>query len=271
MGKRNICHYCMQDVRTHDMVIFDQKIFHKKCLPKHKTMMSKPLWERYPVANPLGILNPGAKFHHDMSEEYFNASKATTDQDRKKDYWIRGDENRKNALSSRMMAITNPNRPPKKWWDKVAGKASLNYFHKSPKYLNKADKNRLGEIVGGIWKKFSPATKRMIMKKYEANPRTIDVTPTPEEYRKMLKAIMEASTVKADRIWAKKELDRVRGVKKWGKQNPDARWQNSMLNPKHKKKHTTHRKHQPKDYLFGVAVMAGLVAWLYNVNKSAGV
>ena len=46
--------------------------------------------------------------------------------------------------------------------------------------------------------------------------KSIDVTPSPTAYRKMLRVIIDSSTKKADVAWAKKELKRVAGVKKWG-------------------------------------------------------
>ena len=47
--------------------------------------------------------------------------------------------------------------------------------------------------------------------------KSIDVTPSPEGYRKMLRVIADNSTVAKDRTWAKRELRRVKGVKRWSK------------------------------------------------------
>jgi hypothetical protein len=47
---------------------------------------------------------------------------------------------------------------------------------------------------------------------------TVDLTPTPEQYRKTLRFLIDRSTNKADVAWAKKELARVKGVRQWGKQ-----------------------------------------------------
>jgi hypothetical protein len=46
---------------------------------------------------------------------------------------------------------------------------------------------------------------------------TIDITPTPEAYRKMLQVIIDNTTSKADRYWATVELERVKDVKEWSK------------------------------------------------------
>jgi hypothetical protein len=45
----------------------------------------------------------------------------------------------------------------------------------------------------------------------------IDLTPTPNGYRNMLRLIIDCSTNEADREWAKVELARVGGVKEWSK------------------------------------------------------
>jgi len=46
---------------------------------------------------------------------------------------------------------------------------------------------------------------------------TIDLTPTPEQYRKTLRFLIDRSTNKADVAWAKRELERVKGVRQWSK------------------------------------------------------
>lgn len=46
---------------------------------------------------------------------------------------------------------------------------------------------------------------------------TIDLTPTPEAYRKMLLVIVMHSTSKSHREWAALELKRVENVKEWSK------------------------------------------------------
>jgi len=66
-------------------------------------------------------------------------------------------------------------RPPAKWFAKMAQGASASYFGKKVKDLTKAQGARVGQIVGGIWAKYSDATRRAILKKYEpaaarANP-----------------------------------------------------------------------------------------------------
>jgi len=45
----------------------------------------------------------------------------------------------------------------------------------------------------------------------------IDLTPTPEQYRRTLRFLIDHSPNKADVAWAKKELSRVKGVRQWTK------------------------------------------------------
>jgi len=47
---------------------------------------------------------------------------------------------------------------------------------------------------------------------------TIDLTPTPEYYRKMLRIVIENSTNKDDVAWAREELQRVKDVQQWAKE-----------------------------------------------------
>ena len=52
------------------------------------------------------------------------------------------------------------------------------------------------------------------------NTDVIDITPTPEAYRKLLRLIIENSTSQTDRAWAWEELERVKDVTEWGRQTP---------------------------------------------------
>ena len=49
--------------------------------------------------------------------------------------------------------------------------------------------------------------------------KTIDLTPTPEQYRKTLRFLIDHSTNRADVAWAKRELERVKGVRQWAKKS----------------------------------------------------
>ena len=46
---------------------------------------------------------------------------------------------------------------------------------------------------------------------------TIDLTPSPEGYRSMLRMIIKTSSSKVDREWARDELARVKNVTAWSK------------------------------------------------------
>ncbi len=46
--------------------------------------------------------------------------------------------------------------------------------------------------------------------------RVVDVTPTPAGYRDILRYIIENTESNTDRRWARREMRRVKGVKKWG-------------------------------------------------------
>jgi len=49
----------------------------------------------------------------------------------------------------------------------------------------------------------------------QTTPDTIDITPSPRQYRLMLKAIITCSTIPNDVQWATQELARVRDVQEW--------------------------------------------------------
>lgn len=47
--------------------------------------------------------------------------------------------------------------------------------------------------------------------------KTIDLTPSPNAMRQMLKLVVESSTKEEDREWARAELKRIKHVKAWAK------------------------------------------------------
>jgi len=46
----------------------------------------------------------------------------------------------------------------------------------------------------------------------------VNITPSPTGYRRLLEHLIEHSSNKSDREWAKRELKRVKNVKRWGVQ-----------------------------------------------------
>ena len=46
----------------------------------------------------------------------------------------------------------------------------------------------------------------------------MDITPSPAVYRGMLQAIIDHTTLEADRVWAISELARIKDVDAWSKQ-----------------------------------------------------
>lgn len=48
--------------------------------------------------------------------------------------------------------------------------------------------------------------------------KTVDLTPTPEEYRRTLRYIAENTVSDENREWALGELERVKDVTEWGTQ-----------------------------------------------------
>lgn len=58
-------------------------------------------------------------------------------------------------------------RPPRKWFYKMARSSALSYFSKPLKLLSAKQKARVSKIVGGIWAKYTDATRMDILKKYE--------------------------------------------------------------------------------------------------------
>jgi len=75
-------------------------------------------------------------------------------------------------------------RPPARWWSKMAESAAASYFGKKLKKLTKGQKERVSTIVGGIWAKFSDATRRAILREYEpsatrANPKLRNIHQLP--------------------------------------------------------------------------------------------
>jgi len=65
---------------------------------------------------------------------------------------------------------------------------------------------------------FTGHDERTITSAMETRPETIDLTPTPDSYRAMLRLIIKHSPVPLDVVWATKELAKVENVTKWGKQ-----------------------------------------------------
>ncbi len=53
---------------------------------------------------------------------------------------------------------------------------------------------------------------------------TIDLTPTPDGYRMMLRRIMESSTKEEDRIWAEQEYRKVEHVTEWAPRSSEPEW-----------------------------------------------
>ena len=66
-------------------------------------------------------------------------------------------------------------RPPAKWFSKISEGSAASYFGKKLKDLTKSERAKVGQIVGGIWAKFSDATRLEILKKYE--PSAVRVNP----------------------------------------------------------------------------------------------
>ena len=58
-------------------------------------------------------------------------------------------------------------RPPVKWFAKMAQSASASYFDKKLKDLTRAQSAKIGQIVGGIWARYSDKTRMEILRKYE--------------------------------------------------------------------------------------------------------
>ena len=58
-------------------------------------------------------------------------------------------------------------RPPAKWFAKMAQGSAASYFGKKLKELTKAEAAKVGQIVGGIWAKYSDKTRLAILRKYE--------------------------------------------------------------------------------------------------------
>ena len=67
-------------------------------------------------------------------------------------------------------------RPPAKWFSRIAQGASASYFGKKLKDLTRTEAAKVGQIVGGIWAKFSDVTRLEILKKYE--PSAVRTNPT---------------------------------------------------------------------------------------------
>ena len=66
-------------------------------------------------------------------------------------------------------------RPPAKWFSKMSEGAAASYFGKKLKDLTKSERAKVSQIAGGIWAKFSDATRLEILKKYE--PSAVRVNP----------------------------------------------------------------------------------------------
>jgi len=65
---------------------------------------------------------------------------------------------------------------------------------------------------------FTGHDERTITSAMETRPDTMDLAPSPDSYRAMLRLIISDGNVSADRIWAQAELKRVASVTQWGQQ-----------------------------------------------------
>ena len=58
-------------------------------------------------------------------------------------------------------------RPPAKWFAKMAQGTSASHFGRKLKELTASQRAKVGQIVGGIWAKYTDATRFEILRKYE--------------------------------------------------------------------------------------------------------
>lgn len=92
------------------------------------------------------------------------------------------------------------------------------------------DRRQVDELVGADDPMAEPSSVRVEIERAEPltlvvdasrdqepldEARTMDLTPSPREYRRLLRLVINESPVADDVAWATRELDRVRGVESW--------------------------------------------------------
>ena len=109
----------------------------------------------------------GGKFHKGCAEAYYAG--LVPAQVGKNPKRITRDAFRFGAEELNPQYVYGPTkfRPPSKWFAKIGEGTSASYFGKKMKNLTRAEAAKVGQIVGGIWAKYSDKTRLDILRKYE--------------------------------------------------------------------------------------------------------
>ena len=192
-GGKATCFYCFKPIYARG-VMMEGRPYHKVCaelygagLKRAELVRNSRLDDRRrriprDAFRYFGAreLNPGAHWHDEQAKKALEY----LEQKGRSEY-VEGvlDAHLQSMTASRAQGILNPRyvfgptgfRPPAKWFAKMAQGVSASYFGKKLRDLTKSQSARVGQIVGGIWARFSDKTRLEILKKYEpaaarANP-----------------------------------------------------------------------------------------------------
>ena len=173
------------------------------------------------------------------------------------------------------MPKVNPNRPPARWWAKMSHGVAKSYFGKKVKSLSRAESARAGRVVGGIWANFSDATKEMIMRKYEptaaSNPVKLIIPERIEDPEDFLADHDLKGAWISDFVSGKSSTKIV--IEDLDDEREFAEYMRGFGYKARIVKNPRRNSKMPgKSYqsLWTVAIIGGLIYWLYKVNKGSG-
>ena len=130
-----------------------------------------------------GVKSPGGKAYHKTCYEAYYAGlvpaqvgKNPKEQRAPRDAFRFGAE----KLNPKYAFGPTGFRPPAKWFAKIAQGSAASYFGKQLRDLTRAEAAKVGQIVGGIWAKYTDKTRLDILRKYEPSAvRAVRNLPCP--------------------------------------------------------------------------------------------
>jgi len=165
----------------------------------------------------------------------------------------------------------NPGRAPARWWAKMSHGVAKSYFGKKVKSLSRAESERVGRVVGGIWSSFSDATKEMIMRKYERNSVRLIIPEKIEDPEDFLADHDLMGAWISDFVPGKDSTKIV--IEDLDDEREFAEYMRGFGYKARIVKNPRRNSKMPgKSYqsLWTVAIIGGLIYWLYKVNKGSG-
>ncbi len=113
----------------------------------------------------------GYNIHLDNRHEFKIVSPLSFEKSPGRRFWLLSEwkskrEEEIKAFQERYKKVSNPNRPPKKWWDMMFAKISHDYPRKRSESLAHY-RNAMAKITGGIWANYTQDTKNKVTSEYD--------------------------------------------------------------------------------------------------------